>query len=172
MKSFRAAAVAGTILATSLSVGSFPVHADDETASSTAAGKRYWSIMQTSPAIERVAANEALLDYAVGTINTQYYDNTGGARFNAQEFYRQWKTMKRVAEHEVPVGNTRIPADISLESRDGSVHGLKWHCGCPNLSSALGIVIQDDSHGHYLGRRMRATWYMVPPSVFQAPTAR
>ena len=126
VKSFRAAAVASTILATSLSVGSFPVHADDETASSTAAGKRYWSIMQTSPAIERVAANEALLDYAVGTINTQYYDNTGGARFNAQEFYRQWKTMKKVAEHEVPVGNTRIPADISLESRDGSVHGLKW----------------------------------------------
>ena len=66
--------------------------------SSMSRGERYWSIMSTSTttthddddtnndiksihAEERVQANKALIDYAVGTINTQYYDNTGGWNF-------------------------------------------------------------------------------------------
>lgn len=38
-------------------------------------GKRYWSIMETGDPKEKVAANEALVVYAVGTINTMLYDN-------------------------------------------------------------------------------------------------
>ena len=66
--------------------------------SSMSRGERYWSIMDTSTttthddddinnninsndAEKRVQANKALIDYAVGTINTQYYDNTGGWNF-------------------------------------------------------------------------------------------
>jgi hypothetical protein len=42
--------------------------------------------------------NKALIDYAVGTINTQYYDNSGGAWFNPKDFYLRWKTLQHAAE--------------------------------------------------------------------------
>ncbi|KAG7358932.1 carboxyl-terminal protease [Nitzschia inconspicua] len=45
-----------------------------------------------------VQTNIALIDYAVGTINTQYYDNSGGAWFNPKDFYLQWKTLQHAAE--------------------------------------------------------------------------
>lgn len=98
------------------------------------AGKRYWNIMESSPPQERVVANEALLDYAVGTINTQFYDNTGGAYFDARDFYSKWRTFRRVANHEETKSPPPrdIPTDISLESRQGAVQGLRWLVGTLN----------------------------------------
>ena len=60
-------------------------------------GSKYWSIMGGESASDKVQANEALLDHAVGTINTMFYDNTGGAYFSPRDFYSQWRSFQRVA---------------------------------------------------------------------------
>jgi C-terminal processing protease CtpA/Prc len=65
----------------------------------------------------------------VGTVNTQFYDNTGGAFFSPRDFYGQWKLLKRVAEGE-DMGSIKaagvIPNDIHLDTREGTLRGLKW----------------------------------------------
>jgi hypothetical protein len=111
-------------------------------ASDMPVGKRYWSIMESSESKEeRIQANEALLDYAVGTINTQFYDNTGGNNFDPSDFYRQWRSFRRVAvsgetasyspnREERP--SATIPKGISLDTREGAVRGLRWLVGSLN----------------------------------------
>lgn len=121
--------------------------------SDMAVGQKYWTIMAGSSKSDRVRANEALLDYAVGTINTQYYDNTGGNRFTPSDFYRQWRSFRRVAlsgtdseDHYHPkqllttngnihsssallspyADSENIPRGISLDTREGAVQGLRW----------------------------------------------
>lgn len=64
----------------------------------------YWNMMTDSsssnnPQIE--LANEKLLDHAVGTIMTQYYDNSGGTRFNPKDFYDRWKILKLYSKEGV-----------------------------------------------------------------------
>ena len=103
----------------------------DDSPSSIPNGKRYWSIMESPVAQERLVANEALLDYAVGTVNTMYYDNSGGAFFNTREFYEQWRALKRMADNEPAVDTKvvqtlKVPTDLHLDSRKGAVDGLKW----------------------------------------------
>lgn len=78
-------------------------------------GQQYWSIIQEGRPEEKIAANTALLDYAVGTINTMYYDFSGGAYFQPRDFYILWKDWLR---HENGL--------TILESREGAVEGLKW----------------------------------------------
>jgi hypothetical protein len=110
-------------------------------ASDMPVGKRYWSIMESSESKERIQANEALLDYAVGTINCQFYDNTGGNNFDPSDFSRQWRSFRRVAvsgeaasyspnREERP--SATIPKGISLDTREGAVRGLRWLVGSLN----------------------------------------
>lgn len=151
-------------LATTLTFGDSEAFA---TESSFPTGQRYWSIMtgSTFGAQERVAANEALLDYAVGTINTQFYDNTGGAFFAPRDFYNQWKLFKRVASGEerdtgTPLavkGMAAIPTGVHLDTRDGAVQGLKWLVGSLNdpfskylTRQELHQELHDESNG-FLG---------------------
>lgn len=100
-------------------------------------GQKYWSIMTEGgsafSAKDRMAANEALLDYAVGMINTQFYDNTGGAFFAPRDFYSQWKLLKNIANGaEAPVKRGTMPTDIHLDTREGAVHAMKWLVGSLN----------------------------------------
>lgn len=100
-------------------------------------GQKYWSIMtdgdSTFTSKDRSAANEALLDYAVGMINTQFYDNTGGAFFTPRDFYSQWKLLKHIANgEEVPVKRGMVPSDIHLDTREGAVQAMKWLVGSLN----------------------------------------
>lgn len=112
--------------------------------------RRYWNIMasQEEGANEmRIQANEGLLDYAVGTVNTMYYDNTGGARFTAREFYSRWRTMRdetRQSQSQLQLqsstsavtqqqanNNNKGPtpttaAATTLATRTGTVDNLKW----------------------------------------------
>jgi C-terminal processing protease CtpA/Prc len=44
---------------------------------------------------EKQNANLALLDYAVGTVNTMYYDHTGGIDFQPKDFYSAYKAWMR-----------------------------------------------------------------------------
>ena len=96
-------------------------------------GKRYWSIMDNekdagmtmvSPDVlaeEREWANKALLDYAVGTITSHYYDNSGGAYFSPHDFARDWHIFYRhLKEDEMTMKKTN-----PLDSRDGAVSTLK-----------------------------------------------
>ena len=76
-------------------------------------GKRYWDIQETGEPQEIVAANKLLLDHAIGTINTMYYDNTGGAKFQYPEFYSKWRNW------------LRQQPESTLATRDGVVADLK-----------------------------------------------
>lgn len=70
---------------------------------------------------ERLVANEALLDHAVGTINTMYYDNSGGFNFVPRELYDKWRRMR-----DNSLQQSKDAPHVSLESREGAVEGLKW----------------------------------------------
>ena len=103
------------------------------------AAKRYWAIMgdEGTPQ-ERLVANEALLDHAVGTINTMYYDNSGGFNFVPRELYDKWRKMRdhsrmSSSSNSVLTGNKQdtLPY-VSLETREGAVQGLKWLVGTLN----------------------------------------
>jgi C-terminal processing protease CtpA/Prc len=88
--------------------------------------RKYWNAMQEGPTEERVAVNEKLLDYAVGTINTMYYDNSGGALFQPPEFYQNFKKIRDVARG---TASDRTTPRVSMDTREGVVTGLKWLVG-------------------------------------------
>lgn len=91
--------------------------------------QRYWDIINTNPASSpsTIGANEKLLDQAVGTIMTMYYDNTGGARFNTKDMYDRWKVMRVYAKEGVEgvrsmrVGEENARArEMNRNNRDGN----------------------------------------------------
>ncbi|KAL7544263.1 hypothetical protein ACHAWF_007643 [Thalassiosira exigua] len=59
---------------------------------------RYWDA-QAGSADQAAFANEKLIDHAVATISTMYYDSSGGFNFDAQEFYAKWKKFRYSALH-------------------------------------------------------------------------
>jgi C-terminal processing protease CtpA/Prc len=78
---------------------------------------RYWSIINSNDHDEIIKANEKLMDYAVGTINTMYYDNSGGAFFSPKDFYDRWKVLRVYAKDGIGgvkdmVGATVTATDI------------------------------------------------------------
>jgi len=81
----------------------------------------------------QIQGNKKLVDYAVGTINTQYYDSSGGARFNPSDFYRQWRDVQSKLEATDPTNNnsggtktaTQLE-ELGLDNRDGTVQTLKY----------------------------------------------
>lgn len=77
-------------------------------------GEQYWSIMSEGDKEAKIEANKALMDYAVGTINTMYYDNTGGASFQPKDFYNNWRHWFDTSGKD------------QLASREGVVDGLSW----------------------------------------------
>lgn len=115
--------------------------------SDMAVGQKYWTIMSSYSKEDRIRANEALLDYVVGTIDTQYYDNSGGYRFTPTDFYLHWRSFRRIALSgsesadtyrpkllQVSTANGQraaltpatVPKGVSLDSREGAVQGLRW----------------------------------------------
>ena len=62
---------------------------------------RYYTLLQSSNPNEIKQANEKLMDYAVGTINTMYYDNTGGASFSPKDMYDRWKILRVYAKEGI-----------------------------------------------------------------------
>jgi len=61
------------------------------------AQRRYNNILATGTPEHIAAANEALLDHAVGTINTMYYDNSGGNNFDTKSMYARWGALRAYA---------------------------------------------------------------------------
>ena len=62
------------------------------------AQRRYATVLSSGSPEEISAANEALLDHAVGTINTMYFDNTGGNKFDTKRMYSRWGALRAYAK--------------------------------------------------------------------------
>ena len=60
--------------------------------------RRYATVISSGTPEEVTAANEALLDHAVGTINTMYFDNTGGSKFDTKRMYSRWGALRAYAK--------------------------------------------------------------------------
>lgn len=89
----------------------------------------YWTSQTSvdSSAEDRIAANAALLEHAVRTINTLYYDPTGGAFFQPREFYQIYRTWLHQQDSLVSSPSSSAAASSHiLASRDGAVRSLKW----------------------------------------------
>ena len=62
------------------------------------AQRRYTAVLSSGSLEEISAANEALLDHAVGTINTMYFENTGGNKFDTKRMYSRWGALRAYAK--------------------------------------------------------------------------
>jgi C-terminal processing protease CtpA/Prc len=82
------------------------------------AGKQYWAIQEQGTDPERIQANTGLMDYAVGTINTFYYDNSGGTLFLPKVFHTAWR-----------IWLNQGAGDETLRDRQGTVEGMHWLLG-------------------------------------------
>ena len=127
-------AMISTLTSTSTSTSSLSTKKETNPSLSPASTNiRYWDAMQSNSLPLIQAANEKLLDFCVGTINTMYYDNTGGARFNNADMFDRWKTLKAYNKEAEAVKiktnpkmkENDLPKDIFL-NRDGAVKGLKY----------------------------------------------
>ncbi|VEU38872.1 unnamed protein product [Pseudo-nitzschia multistriata] len=121
--------------------GVLPADASGEAGVASLATERFAGPSRESndeAASAAVGANTRLIDYAVGTVNTQFYDNSGGARFNPSDFYKQWKDLKRELEADQgtpPQGDKRRNhqhpnqpggGPLRLDTRDGTVQTLDY----------------------------------------------
>jgi C-terminal processing protease CtpA/Prc len=90
--------------------------------------QRYWESMQGTPD-DIKAANEKLIDHAVATISTMYYDSSGGFNFDAQEFYAKWKKFRYLALHsngeEKKSDEFYSLVENGFDTRDNAVKTLK-----------------------------------------------
>jgi len=81
--------------------------------STTGMNKSRYFTLQSGTIDERQYANERLIDHAVGTVNTMFYDNTGGARFTTKDMYDRWKVM-RVYGKEGAEGVTNLASSSTI----------------------------------------------------------
>jgi C-terminal processing protease CtpA/Prc len=124
----------------------------------------YWTTMNEGTVEERIAANTALIDYAVGTVNTMYYDVSGGVDFQPRDFYNTFRWWLKEQETK----------DVSsshhaLATRDGAVQALKWL-----LKDCL-----DDPYSTYLTREelraeltMSNEGFLGLGALVEAPSAK
>ncbi|KAL7521763.1 hypothetical protein ACHAWX_006444 [Stephanocyclus meneghinianus] len=93
--------------------------------------RRYWDIIYNGDVDAIASANERLIDHAVATINTMYYDSSGGFAFDPKTFYDKWKDFRYLARHGRD-GNDRemknLPFDYehAFSTRENAVKSLKW----------------------------------------------
>jgi C-terminal processing protease CtpA/Prc len=59
---------------------------------------RYWSSLNSNDKEQIQSANEKLIDHAVGTITTMFYDNSGGINFSPKDLYDRWKVLRVYAK--------------------------------------------------------------------------
>ena len=113
------------VLSLSISLCVAPATAEESVGSSA---RRYWNSMQHGPKEERIVANEALVDHAIGTVNTMYYDNSGGVTFQPRDFYNVWRDVKDIIHtgHSKYTAKRDIPADINMDTREGCVKAIRY----------------------------------------------
>ena len=96
--------------------------------------RRYATAISSGTPEEVSAANEALLDHAVGTINTMYFDTTGGSKFDTKRMYSRWGALRAYAKGGPDALGKFKKAELRriqreqadwIEINDGSVNGEK-----------------------------------------------
>lgn len=99
----------------------------ENTEVSSSKSVKYWDAINSNSPELVTQANEKLLDYGVGTINTMYYDNTGGARFNNASMIDLWRALRAYNKNTSASSVTskfsksdleRLPRDVFVD-RDG-----------------------------------------------------
>ena len=88
--------------------------------------KRYWDVMQHGTTDEISTANEKLIDSAVATINTMYYDSSGGYSFDPKAFYDQWKSFRYLVRNGGSEKSLPIEYENTFSSREKTVKAMKW----------------------------------------------
>jgi C-terminal processing protease CtpA/Prc len=90
--------------------------------------RRYWDVMQHGTADEIATANEKLIDSAVATINTMYYDSSGGFAFDPKHFYEQWKNFRYLARNGGGTTDQIYPIEYenAFATRESTAKTLKW----------------------------------------------
>jgi len=83
----------------------------NENISTTTSNKKskYWDLVNSQDLEMVQTANERLMDYVVGTINTMYYDNSGGFNFSPKDMYDRWKVMRIYAKEGTDGVKKAIP---------------------------------------------------------------
>ena len=88
--------------------------------------RRYWDIVHNGDTNEIITANEKLIDNAVATINTMYYDSSGGFAFDPKEFYDKWKNFRYLARHGGNDKTSPIEYQDAFATRENAVKTIKW----------------------------------------------
>jgi C-terminal processing protease CtpA/Prc len=88
--------------------------------------QRYWDAIASGNPDDVKFVNEKLIDNAVSTIATMYYDSSGGFDFDPQQFYAQWKAS-RSSSKEKKIDLAGFPAlgENPFGTRDNTVKALK-----------------------------------------------
>ena len=82
--------------------------------------QRYWDSMEYGTQEDILSANEKLVDHAVATVSTMYYDSSGGFNFDSQEFYKKWKQFRQsLHSSSSEKKNNENEFDLLIDSNDG-----------------------------------------------------
>ena len=121
---------------------------DDDDKPPQPKNSRYYTIQRSGTREEIMAANEALMDHAVGIVSTIYYDKTAGAYFTPGDLHDKWRALRAYARGDEALSKLKeldstrgedrmtwmrgpdyraspMPED-ALGSRENVVKGLKW----------------------------------------------
>ena len=95
---------------------------------------RYWTSLTSNDIQQIQTANEKLMDHAVGTITTMYYDNSGGINFSPKDLYDRWKVMRVYAKGGAKSVDELVTYSSSRHVEEDEVKGG----GGPTPSSSSG----------------------------------
>lgn len=87
--------------------------------------QRYWDAIASGNAEDIKFVNEKLVDNAVSTISTMYYDSSGGFDFDPQQFYAQWKASRSSSKEKKDISGFPALGENPFSSRDNAVSSLK-----------------------------------------------
>ena len=90
--------------------------------------QRYWDTIASGNTKDIMFANEKLVDSAVSTISTMYYDTSGGFNFNSQEFYANWKEFRNKERRQGggdDSSSTASLAENGFSTRENAVQTMK-----------------------------------------------
>lgn len=113
---------------------SLSAHQNDKSSSTRSPRykQRYWDAIASGDPENIKFVNEKLIDHAVSTISTMYYDSSGGFDFDPQQFYTGWKASRSssslVAKEKKDLMDNAGFANLGekpFETRENTVKSLK-----------------------------------------------
>lgn len=87
--------------------------------------QRYWDAIASGNADDIVFVNYKLIDSAVSTISTMFYDSSGGFDFDPKQFYAQWKASRSSSKEKKDISGFPSLGENAFGTRDNTVNALK-----------------------------------------------